>query len=270
MRHQRFAGRELGVEGGVVEGEDAFLGGDQLITHGGDLFRVAVVDRPALGEEPGAEHPAVGGEHGHLALERIAGVEQFVPAHRGRGDLVGAVADAGGAPGVRHRKMVTRVVFQFRGLGIEVLQVGDLDRIDVRQQPLFVQDFSEWRGDEHHVIPFSARGHELAHDLFVGRVQGLVDLDAAGRLELVQRIRSHVAVPDGNHHVFRSGRLCSDCQGNAQSQTHKAFQLSHNTHPTIVYFLNSKAVRQNQRNDCMCFFLEIRTSIKRCQRFFLA
>ena len=103
--------------------------------------------------------------------------------------------------------MVARVVFQVGGFGIEVFEVGDLDRIDVGQQPLLVQDFGERRGDEHHVIPFTARRHQLAHDFFVGGVQGLVDDNAAGRLELVQRIRGHVAVPDGNHHVFRTCSL---------------------------------------------------------------
>ncbi|MCY1179078.1 hypothetical protein D9M73_194580 [compost metagenome] len=93
------------------------------------------------------------------------------------------------------------------GFGVEVFQVGDFDRIDVRQQSLLVQDFGERRGDEHHVIPFATGGHQLAHDFFVGGVQRLVDVHTAGSLELLQRIRGHVAVPDGNHHVFRTCSL---------------------------------------------------------------
>ena len=98
--------------------------------------------------------------------------------------------------------MVARVIFQLGRFGIEVFQVGDFDGIDVGQQTLLVQDFGEGRGDKHNVIAFTARRHQLAHDFFVGRVQRLVDVNAAGRFELVQRIRGHVAVPDRNHHVF--------------------------------------------------------------------
>ncbi|MNS99824.1 hypothetical protein D3C72_1342380 [compost metagenome] len=171
------------------------------------MCRVTVVDRPAPGEETGAEHPAVGGEHRHLAFEGIARIEQLVPALRRRRHLVGAIADARGAPGVRHGKLVALVIFQVSGFGVEVFQVGDFDRIDVRQQPLFVQDFGEGRGDEHHVIAFTTGRHQLAHDFFVGGVQRLVDVHTAGSLELLQRIRGHVAVPDGNHHVFRTCSL---------------------------------------------------------------
>ncbi|MNR32737.1 hypothetical protein D3C85_1503500 [compost metagenome] len=143
MRHQRFAGSEFRVEGGVVEGKDAFFRGDQLIAHCCDVRWIVIVNRPALGQECRAEHPAVGGEHGHFAFERVARVEQFIPALRRRRDLVRAIANTGRAPGVRHREMVTWVVFQLGCFGIEVFQVGDFDRIDVGQQALLVQDFSE-------------------------------------------------------------------------------------------------------------------------------
>ncbi|MNG09853.1 hypothetical protein D3C84_932910 [compost metagenome] len=68
-----------------------------------------------------------------------------------------------------------------------------------------MQDFGKGRGHEDHVVAFPAIGHELAHDFFVGGVQGLVDRDTAGHFELVQRIGGHVAVPDGDDHILGTG-----------------------------------------------------------------
>src|SRR5690349_4581611 len=47
----------------------------------------------------------------------------------------------------------------------------------------------------------------------------------------------------------------------------RSFSLLINTHPTIVYCCVRRQYGKT-RNDCWCFFLEIRTSIKRCQRLF--
>ncbi|MCY1549180.1 hypothetical protein D9M68_853370 [compost metagenome] len=47
-------------------------------------------------------------------------------------------------------------------------------------------------------------------------MQRLVHFDAGGFLELLQRIRGHVAVPDGDHHVLRLGQRSG--QGGGQGK----------------------------------------------------
>ncbi|MCY1539894.1 hypothetical protein D9M68_755040 [compost metagenome] len=197
-----------------------------------------------MGEEAGAEQPSVGSQQGQLAPGRVARVEQVVPAGRGLAQLVGAVADAGGTPGVGGGVVVARIEGEVLRLGIEVLQVGDLDRVHFGEQSLFVQDLGELGGHEDHVVAVTAGSHELAHDLLVGGVQRLVHCDAGGFLELLQRIRGHVAVPDGDHHVLRLSQWSGQGGGQGKTCEKQGSAAAHGKRTSRLIVFVSKAAKR--------------------------
>jgi hypothetical protein len=103
LHHQRLAGHQLGIEGGVVIGEQGFLGRDQSVLDLGHLGRVGFVDRIALVELAGGQQPAVGRQHGGLALQRFRRIEQVAPAVGAFFDQIGAIAETRRAPGIGDR-----------------------------------------------------------------------------------------------------------------------------------------------------------------------
>ena len=80
----RLARHQLRVEGGVVIGEQRLLGVDQQRLDLLELGRIGLVDRMPLRQLARRHQPAVGRQHGGLALEIVGGLEQIVPARRRR------------------------------------------------------------------------------------------------------------------------------------------------------------------------------------------
>ncbi len=70
--------------------------------------------------------------------------------------------------------------------------------VEIGGEAQLVQRFAELAGDEQHVIALAARGHDLAHDFFIGGMDGHFGLDAGFLGEILQQILRHIAVPIGD------------------------------------------------------------------------
>ncbi len=194
--HQRcLAGNELGIEGRVVIGEQGFLRLDEQVFHLLELGRILLVDRIALGEFARRHQPAVGRQHGRLALDGIGRLEQVQPAVRRILDEIGAIAKPRRAPGIGHRESVAGIVGERRRLRVEIGKVRHGGLVDRCGEPLPVQDFGEGRGNEDDVIALAAARHQLAHDLLVGGMVDHLDFQPRRSLELLRDIGRHVAGP---------------------------------------------------------------------------
>ncbi len=82
LDQRRLARDQLRVEGGVVIGEQRLLGLDQQRLGLGDLVLLDGVDRIAEREQRRHHQPAIGRQHGGLALDVVGRLQQIVPAGR--------------------------------------------------------------------------------------------------------------------------------------------------------------------------------------------
>ena len=104
-------------------------------------------------------------------------------------------------------------MLQLGCFGVEIGKIGNLGRINRGQQVELVQCLGKRRGDEQHVEAFAARGRNLAHDFFIGGMDGDFEINAGFGLELLGNVLGHVAVPIGNHEFFGLGHGNADHHG---------------------------------------------------------
>ena len=74
------------------------------------------------------------------------------------------------------------------------------------------QRLDERAGDEDHVVTGAAACRYLAHDLFIGRMQRQLRLDAGLLGEVLEEIGRHVGVPVGNDDFVGSLRRAERCR----------------------------------------------------------
>ena len=79
------------------------------------------------------------------------------------------------------------------------------------------QRLDERARDEDHVVTRAAACRDLAHDLFVGRVQREFRLDAGLLGEVLEEIAGHVGVPVGNDDLIGSLRS-AECRREAEER----------------------------------------------------
>jgi hypothetical protein len=137
-------------------------------------------------------------------------------------DLVDVVADAVGAPQVRHRVRVARVVFlqQLEQFRVEVLEVRQLLAVQLEERAGLHLAGEEVVGRHHHVIP-GAPGEQFALQGFVG-VEHVVDhLDPGLGLEVGQGGLADVVGPVVD--ADRRRRLAGTAERRHQGQREKLF-----------------------------------------------
>ena len=154
-------------------------------------------------------------KHRHAALAELGQVlllEHQVPGiHRrlvtqGRADLVDVVADAVGAPQVRHGVLVARIVVgQFRHQ-IRV-HVGEIRHLGMGQrgEGAGLDQGRQAEVTGHHHVVAAAAGQQFSFQDF-GAVEGVVDrLDTGVTLEVMQGVRADVVVPVVHVHGLAIG-----------------------------------------------------------------
>ena len=104
-------------------------------------------------------------------------------------------------------------MLQLARFRIEIGEVGNLGVVDGSQQAELVQRLGEGRGDEQHIEALAAGGRHLAHDLFIGGMDGDFEVDAGFGLEFLGHVLGHVAVPIGDHDLFGLGHGNAGHQG---------------------------------------------------------
>ncbi len=195
MDQRGLARNQLGIEGGVVIGEQVLLRRDQQVLGLREFVGIGAVDRIAERLEAGGHQPAVGREHGDLALELVGRLQQIVPAGRRGLHQVAAIAEAGGAPGVRHRMLVARIVGQLLRFLEQVGEVRQLAVVELRDQAEVGQRLDERAGREHDVVALAAAGRHLAHHVFIVDLDRPLGLDAGFLGEVGQQIFRPIGVP---------------------------------------------------------------------------
>ena len=225
------ARHQLGVEGGVIIGQQVLLGRDQQVLGLGQLVRVGAVDRVAERFQTRRHQPAVGRQHRDLALEIVRRLQQVVPAGRLLLHQVAAIAQARGAPGIRHRMLVARIVGQIHGLLVQVRHVGNLAVIELSDQPEMIQRLDERARREHHVIALAAAGGHLAHHVFVVDLDRPFGLDAGLLREVGQQILRPIGVPLRNDDLLLGQRSTADAQHQRRHQRGLRHQSCHEKSP---------------------------------------
>ena len=79
--------------------------------------------------------------------------------------------------------------------------------IKLGDQPELVEHFGEGRGYEHHVVALAAARRELAHDFFVGCLNGDFGLYPGFGREFGKKIFGHVVVEVRDDDFFSRCRL---------------------------------------------------------------
>ncbi|MNP00571.1 hypothetical protein D3C76_923630 [compost metagenome] len=180
-------------------------------------------------------------------LAHVLGLEDQVPGVHGRVvaehrlDLVDVVANTGTAPQVREAVLVARVVHlqRLEQHRVEVVPVGQLRLVERLQGLALDLPGHEVVGGEHHVVAGIA-GHQLAIEGFIAVVHVIGRHDAAGLLEVLQRIGGHVAGPVVDLHRFSgAGHAGGQHQGGEEEGAHVGF--------TLLCLLLSKAGDQRIR-----------------------
>ncbi len=195
MSDRGFAGHELLIEDRVVIGQKVPFRLDEFRLGGIQCFLVGGVHRFSHCQERRRHEPAIGREHRLLALYIVGRRQQVVPARRLGLDQIRAVADAGGTPCVRNGEFVAGVVLQLHRFRVKVFDVLNFSVVDLRRQSELVQGFRERRGHEQHIIALAAACRDLAHDFFIGGVDGKLGFNSGIGLEAVKQILGHIPVP---------------------------------------------------------------------------
>ncbi len=144
-------------------------------------------------------------QHGDAAVLQLGGVfrlEHHVPAAGDGGvaedrlDLVHVVADAAGAPQVRHGVLVSRVLLldALEHGRVEVLQVGDLALVQRQEHAGLDLPAEEAQRGDHHVVA-AAAGQQLGLDHLVAVEHVVGHRDAGGLLELGDGVLGDVVGP---------------------------------------------------------------------------
>ncbi len=155
-----------------------------------------------------------------LRLEhQIPGIHRCVIAERGL-DLLGVVANADGAPHVRHRILVARIA-RLQGLEqilVEVAPVGQLGPVQLLEDAGLDLLGQEGVGRDHHVVTRAA-GEQLGFQHFVAVEDVVDDLDAGLLGEIFQGVFGDIVGPVENmQHLVLGLRGAGDRAGQRQGK----------------------------------------------------